>query len=85
MPNPLHILKGWFRSYIYAPKKIQTLSEQRLEKCRVCPFAVEKTFLKILRAGAVEEKKKACQFCGCPTVEKSLVENENCPKGYWEK
>lgn len=83
MINIIHIAKGWFRSYIYAPKKVKSLSEERLEKCRSCAFAVEKTFLKILRDDAVEEKKKACMFCGCPVVEKSLVEEEKCEMNLW--
>lgn len=85
MKNILHIIKGWFRSYIYSSAKIKQLSEERLKVCRDCPFAVEKTFLKILRDDAVEEKKKACKFCGCPIVEKSLVENENCHLNLWER
>ncbi len=80
-----HIIKGWFRSYIYASKKAKTLSEERLDKCRNCSYAVEKTFLTILRDDAVEERKKACTFCGCPVVEKSLVEEEKCEMNLWKR
>lgn len=85
MKKIFHILKGWSRSYIYSSAKIKQLSEERLKVCRDCPFAVEKTFLKILRDDAVEEKKKACKFCGCPIVEKSLVEESCCELNLWNR
>lgn len=85
MINPINILKGWFRSYFSASDKIKKLSEQRLEVCRNCPFAVEKTFLKFRADEAIEEKTKACKHCGCPIIEKSLVEEENCPMNLWKK
>ncbi len=81
----IHILKGWFRSYFYASERIKTLSEERLEVCRDCPFAVEKSFLKFRENEAVEEKTKACKHCGCPIIEKSLVEEEFCPMNLWKK
>lgn len=83
--NILHVLKGWFRSQVYSTNKQRKLSEERLEVCKSCPFAVEKSFLKILRNEAVEEKKKACPFCGCPIVEKSLVKEEKCPLNLWKR
>lgn len=83
--NILHVLKGWFRSQVYSTNKQRKLSEERLEVCKSCPFAVEKTFLKILPNRAVEEKKKACTFCGCPIVEKSLVKEEKCPLNLWKR
>jgi len=83
--KPIHILKGWFRSYFYASERTKTLSEQRLEVCRDCPFAVEKSFLKFRDDEVVQEKTKACQFCGCPVIEKSLVEEEKCHLNLWKK
>jgi hypothetical protein len=85
MINPINILKGWFRSQIYAPEEAKTLSEERLEVCRNCPFAVEKSFLKFRENEAVEEKTKACEKCGCPIIEKSLVDGEKCPLNLWKK
>lgn len=85
MANPLHIAEGWFASQIYATPEQKELSEERLSVCRTCPFAVETTFLKILRDSAIEEKKKACKFCGCPIVEKSLVKEEKCEMNFWKK
>lgn len=80
-----HILTGWFRSYIYAPPRIKTLSEQRLEQCRKCDFAVEKDYLHFRGDEAHTITRKACSFCGCPVKEKSLVEHETCPMGLWKK
>jgi len=77
------IITGWFRSQVYTPKKIKKLSEERLEVCKTCPFAVETKFLNIIRGEALEEKKKACKFCGCPIKEKSLVETEECELNLW--
>ena len=85
MANPIHILKGWFHSQIYAPQKIKKISEERLAICRTCPYAVEKTFLKFVRGKATEETTKACKFCGCPIQEKSLVKEEKCPMNLWKK
>lgn len=83
--NLLHIIKGWFRSYIYAPKEVKTLSEERLLVCEYCDFAVEKSFLSFRANDAVEIKKKACTYCGCPVIEKSLVEEEKCPLNLWKR
>ncbi|AZA82175.1 hypothetical protein C1637_09910 [Chryseobacterium lactis] len=85
MLKPIHILKGWFRSYFSVSEKIRILSEQRLVVCRNCPFAVEKSFLKFRENQAMEEKTKACEKCGCPIIEKSLVEDEKCPMNLWKK
>ena len=85
MKKIFHIAQGWFLSYIYAPKKVTKLSDERLTVCNSCPFAVEKYFLKVLRDSAIEEKKKACSFCGCPIYEKSLVKNEHCEINLWKK
>lgn len=85
MINPLHILTGWFRSQIYAPERIKKLSEERLKVCIDCPYAVEKSFLKIREDGEHQEKTKACDLCGCPIQEKTLVESEKCPENLWEK
>jgi hypothetical protein len=85
MMNIIHIVKGWFRSYFYASERIKKLSEQRLEVCRNCPFAVEKSFLKFRENEAIQEKTKACQFCGCPIIEKSLVKEEKCHLNLWKK
>lgn len=80
-----HVLTGWFRSYIYAPKRIKSLSEERLEECSKCDFAVEKSYLQFREDDHVEYKTKACTFCGCPVKEKSLVESETCPMNLWKK
>ena len=86
MFNPIHILKGWFRSYIYAPKEAKTLSEERLDICRSCDFAVEKAFLQFRDNGTADNVKvKACSYCGCPVIEKSLVEEEHCPLNLWKR
>ena len=85
MKKIFHIAQGWFSSLIYSTDKQNRLSKKRLRVCKNCPYAVEKTFLKILRDDAIEEKKKACIFCGCPIYEKSLVENEHCEMNIWEK
>ena len=80
-----HILQGWFYSLIWSPKRIKKLSNERLEICRKCPFAVEKSFLKFREDSAFEEKTKACKFCGCPIIEKSLVPKEICELKLWKK
>lgn len=85
MVKPINILTGWFRSQVYASERIKKLSEERLESCIVCPYAVEKSFLKIREDGEHQEKTKACNFCGCPIQEKSLVESEICPVNLWRK
>lgn len=85
MIKPIKILKGWFRSYFYASERLNKLSSERLEVCRDCPFAVEKSLLKFREDKAVEEKTKACKFCGCPVIEKSLVEEEKCHLNLWKK
>lgn len=85
MINPLHIITGWFRSYIYASKKAKTLSEERLEQCNKCDFAIDTPFLEFRKNEAIEYLTKACSFCGCPVKEKSLVESETCPMKIWKK
>lgn len=85
MINPIHILKGWFRSQFYSSERSKRLSSERLEVCRTCPFAVEKSFLKFRKDEAFEEKSKACKHCGCPIIEKSLVQEEKCPMNLWKK
>ena len=84
MFNPIHILVGWFRSQIYASEKTKKLSEERLKVCRTCHFAVEKSFLKVIKGDAIEEKTKACKFCGCPILEKGLVKSEKCEMNLWK-
>lgn len=83
--NIFHIAKGWFSSLIYANDEQKKLSAERMAVCLKCPFAVETTFTKILPNKAVEEKKKACKFCGCPIYEKSLVKEEKCPENRWKR
>ena len=83
--NIIHIIKGWFSSQVYSTKAQKKLSTERLEACTSCPYAVDKSFLIILRDEAVEEKTKACNFCGCPIQEKSLVKAEKCPINLWKK
>ena len=85
MKKIFHIAQGWFASLIWTSKEIKKLSDERLSICNSCPYAVEKSFLKILRDSAIEEKKKACKFCGCPIYEKSLVKNEHCEINLWKK
>lgn len=83
--NFIHIIKGWFRSQFYASDRLKKLSSDRLEVCRTCPYAVEKSFLKFRDDQAIQEKTKACQFCGCPVIEKTLVEEEKCHLNLWKK
>lgn len=85
MLNPIHIFQGWFHSLIYTPKKVKKLSDERLEVCRKCPYAVDKSFLKFREDSAFEEKTKACKFCGCPVQEKSLVPKEKCEMNLWKR
>lgn len=85
MINIFHIAKGWFSSLIYATDQQKKLSAERMAVCETCPFAVETTFTKILPNEALEEKKKACKFCGCPIYEKSLVKEEKCPMNLWKR
>lgn len=80
----LHVINGWFYSLIWTPKKAKKLSEERLKVCNSCEYAVENSFLKILPNRVVNEKTKVCSICTCPTNEKSLVKNENCPKSFWK-
>jgi hypothetical protein len=83
--NVIHIVTGWFRSYFYVSKRVKKLSEERLQVCRECPYAVEKSFLRLRDGNGFNERKKACKFCGCPIVEKSLVPDEKCEMNLWKK
>lgn len=85
MKKIFHIINGWFSSQVYSSKAQKRLSSERLDVCKTCPYAVETSFLKILRNEAVEEKTKACKVCGCPIQEKSLVKKEKCPMNLWNR
>lgn len=85
MIKPWNILKGWFASLIYASERQKKLSAKRMAVCEQCPYAKVTAFTKILPNEALEEEKKACQFCGCPVYEKSLVKKEKCPLNLWER
>ena len=82
--NILHIINGWFYSIIWTPKKAKKLSEERLVICNSCEYAVESSFLKVLPNRVEKGIERKCSICTCPTYEKSLVKNENCPKSFWK-
>jgi hypothetical protein len=82
-----HILEGWGKSlgWLEVTPEVEAISVERMSICSTCPFATESSFLKLLRGEAKELGAIACSKCGCPVNEKSLVINEKCPEGKWEK
>lgn len=84
MINPFHIIKGWFASKIFASDSVEEISKQRLFECEKCPFAKQKKWLKFINGEANEIESLACDKCGCPVVQKSLVKNEKCPVDKWK-
>ena len=84
MINPIHIIKGWFASKIFAPDSVEEISKQRLLECEKCPFTKQSKILKFINGDAKEIDTLVCTGCGCPVVEKSLVKNEKCPKNKWK-
>jgi hypothetical protein len=88
MINPIHIIKGWFASKIFASDTAIDFSNQRLLLCEKCPFTKQSKILKFINGEAKEIDTLVCTGCSknfhCPVVEKSLVKNETCPKKYWK-
>jgi hypothetical protein len=80
----LRIVTGWFRSKVWASEQIQRLSRERLRECTGCDDAIESSALKFINGDAEQVKCQKCRHCGCPIVEKSLVENETCPLKKWK-
>lgn len=58
-------------------------SRERLKECAKCDDAIDSSVLKFINGEAEQIKCKACRFCGCPVVEKSLVKNEKCHLNKW--
>ena len=64
----------------------QSLSQQRLQICRSCPFSrntpgVGLTCGKLLRPDYDEYGRKLT--CGCILRAKTLLPNERCPQNKW--
>ena len=88
MINPIHILKGWFASKIFASDTAIDFSKQRLLECENCSFTKSSKILKFINGEANEIDTLVCTGCSknlhCPVVEKSLVKNETCPQKKWK-
>lgn len=88
MINPFHIIKGWFASKIFTSKSIEQISKERIKECEKCEFTKQSKILKFINGDAKEIDTLVCTGCSknfhCPVVEKSLVKNEECPKGKWK-
>jgi hypothetical protein len=85
MINPIHILKGWFASKVHASETVEEISKRRLLECEKCVYAKPKKWLKFINGEANEIETLACDKCGCPVVEKSLVMDEVCPLKKWKE
>ena len=85
MRKLIHILKGWFAFKIHSSKKVECISKLRLLECEKCQFAKPKKWLKFINGEANETESLACDKCGCPVVQKSLVKEEICPIGKWKQ
>ncbi len=83
--NLSHIVTGWSKSLgvMKVNDAERKLSEERMNKCAVCPFAKESSFLKLFRGKAEDIKTIYCRKCGCPVNEKTLVAEEQCPENKW--
>lgn len=85
MANLLHIAEGWSKSLglLEVSKENRELSNRRMAICATCPAAKESSFLKMLRGKMHDVEAIYCTECGCPCNEKTLVNEEKCPLGYW--
>lgn len=81
--NPIHIIKGWWKSTVHADKASLEMSRERLAICAKCPHCVDSKFLHFIKGKVKEVNQKICDLCGCPIVEKSLVKEEHCPINKW--
>jgi hypothetical protein len=82
-----HILEGWGKSMGLMEVDAETAieSERRMKICASCPVAKESSFLKLIKGSAEDMAAIYCSGCGCPVNEKSLVPDEQCPMGKWDK
>lgn len=87
MVNLQHIATGWGKSLnlLEVSEEEKELSAARMEVCATCEEGKESSFLKLIRAAFVDVPAIYCGICKCPCNEKSLVTNETCPLGRWEK
>lgn len=83
--KPLHIIEGWYKSKVHASGEALDLSQKRLSECMGCKHAVNSSVLKFINGTARKEATKICNLCKCPLVEKSLVSDEKCQIGKWDK
>lgn len=85
--NLRHVAEGWTKSLglmdVSAEEKLE--SERRILICSTCPMAEESKTLKLLRGKAEHMKVIKCGDCGCPVNEKSIVMDERCDLGKWDK
>lgn len=49
-------------------------TDERIQICRECEFNYWKN----------NNRRLWCKLCGCFVPAKARVENEKCPKGFWE-
>lgn len=77
---------GWLRwiELTEVPKKVKAESARRLMVCERCEYAKPNTFLEFINGGAENVKGMYCSECHCPCHQKSLVTEEECPKGFWK-
>lgn len=85
--NIKHILKGWLKGLglLRTTTPEQLVSEARLRICGGCTFSHTSRMLSILNGNEIWENSLICEKCGCPCLEKSLVTEEKCPLGKWQK
>lgn len=82
-----HVVEGWAKSLGLMEVDAATAleSSRRMHICSTCPHAQESSALKLLRGKAERELQIKCGLCGCPVNEKSLVPDEECKAGKWDK
>lgn len=80
-----NIATGWARhmKLISTTEEVQKLSNERVAICGECPDAKESRVLEFFNDSAEHIDIIYCTVCSCPCTQKSLVENEKCPKGKW--
>jgi hypothetical protein len=81
----INILTGWGRALniIPTPPNARVESARRLMICSVCPAAETKKILQTLNGSVEPVHSLICTKCGCPCLEKTLVEDEQCPLNKW--